>query len=182
VASQPYIGAIFLFAGNFAPRGYQLCAGQLLAIQQYAALFSILGTSYGGNGTTTFGLPDLRGRGAVGQGQGPGLTDIVLGEVAGTETVSVLTSNMPAHNHLVNVVSGAGNQSVPTNNFPAALGVAHPVPDFPTTTAYASSGANATMAPTTLSMTGSGIPLQIRNPYLGLNYIIAITGLYPSRS
>src|ERR1700693_3176914 len=99
MASQPYLGAIFMFAGNFAPRGFQLCQGQLLSIQQNPALFSILGTTYGGNGTTTFQLPDLRGRVPVGEGSGPGLTPVVLGQAAGAQNVTILTSNMPAHSH-----------------------------------------------------------------------------------
>src|ERR1700689_3127872 len=99
MAETPLLGAIFIFAGNFAPTGYQLCQGQLLPISQYAALFSILGTTYGGNGTSTFQLPDLRGRVPVGQGSGSGLTPIVLGETAGTQNVTILTNNLPAHNH-----------------------------------------------------------------------------------
>jgi microcystin-dependent protein len=182
VASQPYLGAIFLFAGNFAPRGYLLCNGQLLPIQQYAALFSILGTSYGGNGTSTFALPNLQGRAAIGQGTGAGLTTVVLGEVAGTENVSVGVTNMPQHNHLVSAVSGGGNQTTPTGNLPAALGVTHPPADFPGLAPYSNSAANTTLATNTLTSVGGSVPLGIRNPYLGLTYIIAITGLFPSRS
>ena len=102
MASQPYIGAIFMFAGNFAPRGYQICQGQLLPISSYAALFAILGTTYGGNGTSNFGLPDLRGRFPLGQGNGPGLPTNVLGESSGNYQVTVLYNNMPLHNHALN--------------------------------------------------------------------------------
>jgi microcystin-dependent protein len=178
MASQPLLGAIFLFAGNFAPRGYMLCQGQLLAISQYSALFAILGTTYGGNGTTTFGLPDLRGRAAVSQGTGPGLSNVALGEAAGVQSVSVLTANMPAHNHLINVSSAAGGQSGAPNNFLAGTndGQGNPYPTYqPTATSN-------TLAPTAVSMAGGGTPLSTQSPYLGLNYIIAIVGIFPSRN
>src|SRR5580698_9602625 len=119
MASQPLLGAIFIFAGNFAPRGYQLCQGQLLSISQNTALFSILGTTYGGNGTTNFALPDLRGRAPIGQGAGPGLSPVTLGQQGGNQNVSILASNMPAHNHLVNVSTVPATQASPSNNFPA---------------------------------------------------------------
>src|SRR5579863_5596794 len=134
MASQPYIGAIFIFAGNFAPRGYQLCQGQLLPISQNAALFSILGTTYGGNGTTTFALPDLRGRAPIGQGAGLGLSPITLGEIAGSQSVTITSGNMPAHNHTVAVsapVGGAG-QNGAQNNFLAGTndGSGNPYPTY----------------------------------------------------
>src|SRR5579872_6318106 len=108
MASQPYLGAIFLFAGNFAPRGYLLCQGQILSISQNAALFSILGTTYGGNGTTTFALPDLRGRAPIGEGNGPGLNPVSLGQASGSNSVSILSNNMPIHNHLIGVSTAGG--------------------------------------------------------------------------
>ena len=179
MASQPYIGAIFLFAGNFAPRGYQLCQGQLLPISQNAALFSILGTTYGGNGTTTFALPDLQGRAAVGQGNGAGLSPVVLGEKAGSQSVSLLTGNLPAHNHLVNVSTANAAQPSPQNNFiaPGIDSQAGNVLGFNTT---ATGG--ATLAPTAVTLTGNNIPVSIKNPFLGLNYIIAVVGIFPSRN
>src|SRR5213083_190033 len=103
MAQDPILGCIFMFAGNFAPRGYALCQGQLLSIAQNTALFSILGTTYGGNGQTTFGLPDLRGRAPVGQGQAPGLNNVQLGESGGIQSASLTINNMPAHNHAVTV-------------------------------------------------------------------------------
>jgi microcystin-dependent protein len=180
VASQPYIGAIFLFAGTFVPRGYMLCQGQLLPINQYAALYSLLGTTYGGNGQSTFGLPDLRARAPIGAGQGPGTSNVTLGELAGIENASILISNMPQHNHAVAAVTSAGNQTSPTGNLPAAIGVTHPVPDFPGLASYSNATANTTMAPTQL--TGGSLPMNVRNPYLGINYIIAIAGIFPTRS
>src|ERR687884_310806 len=99
--SEPFIGLVTIFAGNFAPRGWALCQGQLLPIAQNTALFSILGTTYGGNGQTTFALPDLRGRAPIGTGQGPGLPSYTLGEAAGSPSITLLSTQMPMHNHLV---------------------------------------------------------------------------------
>src|SRR3712207_3315813 len=110
--SEPFIGEIRMVGFNFAPRGWATCDGQLLSIAQNTALFSLLGTTYGGNGQTTFALPDLRGRAALHQGQGPGLTNRVIGEASGTETVTLTTNQMPSHSHGVNANSGeAGTKS-----------------------------------------------------------------------
>ena len=117
-----YIGCIFHFAGNFAPRGYALCQGQLLSIQQNTALFAILGTTYGGDGIRTFGLPDLRGRAAVGQGAGPGLQTIVLGEISGAETVTLTTNNLPAHNHQLKCDTNQASVGAPAGNLLADSG------------------------------------------------------------
>src|SRR5437899_12703586 len=113
----PFIGEIVMFAGNFAPRGWAFCNGQILSIAQNTALFSILGTTYGGNGQTTFALPDLRGRVPMHPGQGPGLTNHTLGEVAGSETTTLLSSNMPQHTHALNCNSAAGTQPSPSSGF-----------------------------------------------------------------
>ncbi|HWF07002.1 MAG TPA: tail fiber protein [Bryobacteraceae bacterium] len=179
MASQPYLGAIFIFAGNFAPRGYQLCQGQLLPISQNTALFSILGTTYGGNGTSTFALPDLRGRIPVGVGSGPGLNPIEQGELSGVQNVTILTSNMPAHNHLINAADSGGGLSSPKASF-----LAQPLDanQSPTTMYSANAAPAATMAPNAVSVTGQSLPLNIQNPYLGLNYIIAMEGIFPSRN
>src|SRR6188768_4319530 len=109
-----------MFAGNFAPRNWAFCQGQILSIAQNTALFSLLGTTYGGNGQTTFALPDFRGRVAVGTGQGPGLSNITLGEVSGTPTVTLTSQQMPIHSHLVGGNSNNANDSLPTNNYPAS--------------------------------------------------------------
>src|SRR5262245_39378135 len=125
--SEPFLGQIRMFAGNFAPRGNAFCMGQILSIAQNTALFSLLGTTYGGNGQTTFALPDLRGRSIVGMGQGPGLTNITQGEVGGTETVTLLITQMPAHNHAATATStlqGAtetGDKANPTGRMLAAV-------------------------------------------------------------
>lgn len=187
MASQPLLGAIFMFAGNFAPVGYQLCQGQLLPIDQYTAIFSLLGTNYGGNGTTNFALPDLRSRIPVGQGQGPGLSPYVLGEAGGSENVTLLATQMPQHNHTVGAVTSAGNSAAPgTTTVPAAIAVAatHPVPDFPGITAdvYSNSPANTTMSPTMIGLAGGNQPHTNIQPFVVINYIIAMTGIFPSRN
>jgi microcystin-dependent protein len=179
MASQPLLGAIFIFAGNFAPRGFQLCQGQLLPIAQNAALFSILGTTYGGNGTTNFALPDLRGRAPIGQGAGPNLSPVNLGQFGGSQNVQILIGNMPAHNHLVNVSTVAATLASPQNNF-----LAPPVDSTPA----AGTGYNTpatpgiTLAPTAVGVAGQGLPLNVDSPFLGINYIIAMQGIFPSRN
>jgi microcystin-dependent protein len=179
MASQPYLGAIFMFAGNFAPRGFQLCQGQLLSIQQNTALFSILGTTYGGNGTTTFQLPDLRGRVPVGEGSGPGLTPVVLGQAAGAQNVTILTSNMPAHSHSLMANNNPAVAGDPTNAVLANSGNSQSggLPVYLTATAP-----NATMSPQSIGTAGGSAPVSIQNPYLGINYIIAVQGIFPSRN
>ncbi|MDQ3278661.1 MAG: tail fiber protein [Bacteroidota bacterium] len=177
---EGYIAQIILFAGNFAPRGWAFCQGQLLSIAQNTALFALLGTTYGGNGQTTFALPDLRGRVPVGPGQGPGLSIINLGQVGGTETTTLLTTNMPAHNHTVSVtpraVSDAGDTSDPTNAYPANSGALD--------REYKASGTFVNMgaATATSGIAGGSQPFSIRNPYLGMNYIICMEGIFPSRN
>lgn len=184
MASTPIIGAIFLFAGNFAPRNYMLCQGQLLSIASYAALFSILGTTYGGNGTTTFGLPDLRGRMAVGQGAGPGIPAIVLGELAGSASATLTTSNLPAHTHQVNCngsATGTGGSTFAEGAGQTPVGHYPGLAASPANAVYAAS-ANGTMNAAMLSSVGNGTPISTVPPYLGLNYIIAIVGVFPSRN
>jgi microcystin-dependent protein len=175
MASQPYLGAIFIFAGNFAPRGYQLCQGQLLPISQNAALFSILGTTYGGNGTSTFALPDLRGRAPIGQGNGPGLNPVVLGEIAGSQNVSILTSNLPAHNHMINCDSGGAAGTNPAGSIPGNPGLGQ-------LAIYSAGPANGQMLQSMVANTGGNIPISVQNPFLGISYIIAMEGIFPSRN
>jgi microcystin-dependent protein len=166
-----------MFAGNFAPRGWAFCAGQLLSIAQNTALFSILGTTYGGDGIQTFALPDLRGRSAVGTGQGPGLSNIQLGEQAGAETVTLTVANMPSHNHLINCDNTGQSSTAPSGLIP---GVSN---DRTTSLAiYSSNPANATMNPGMVASSGNGVPFNVRDPYLGINFIIALQGIFPSRN
>ena len=181
MASQPYLGGIFIFAGNFAPRGYMLCQGQLLNISQYAALFAILGTTYGGNGTTTFGLPDLRGRAPIGQGTGTGLSPVLLGQLGGTQNVTILTSNMPVHTHAISVNSAVGgaNQNVGKGNYLGGTndGSGNPYPAY-----SAAATAGSTMAAASVRSVGGSVPISVESPYLGINYIIAIVGIFPTRN
>jgi microcystin-dependent protein len=174
-----FIGCIFHFAGNFAPRGYMLCQGQLLPIAQYTALFSILGTTYGGNGQTNFALPDLRGRLAIGAGQGLGLSNIDLGQMAGSENVTLLTQNLPAHNHTLRCDTNPASVGAPSNNLLADSGTSQSggVP------VYSNSNApNGTLNIKSVTPSGGNQPLSIQNPLLGVNYIICVEGIYPSRN
>jgi len=181
--SQPFIGMIVLFAGNFAPRNWAFCSGQLLPIAQNTALFSILGTTYGGNGQTTFALPDLRGRVPLHPGQGPGLSTRYLGEAGGVENVTLTTLQMPAHNHSVtmalNVKNAAGNSPSPAGSVLAneAAGVTAMYSNAAPDTAMASGAVTGSVG-----TAGGSQPTSIMQPYLGVNYIIALYGIYPSRN
>lgn len=174
--STPFIGEIRMFGGNFPPRGHALCNGQLLSISQNSALFSILGVNYGGDGRVTFGLPNLQGRAAIGVGQGNGLTNRYLGEIAGEPSVTLNTNEMPAHNHTANASGGSGNSPSPTNAIWSASGVGR-TPDA----AYANSG-NSTMAPNTLTPSGGNQPHNNFPPYLAVTFIIALNGIFPPRN
>ena len=185
MSTEPFIGEIKLFGFNFAPKNYALCTGQLLSIAQYSALFSLLGTNYGGNGQTTFALPNLQGRMPIGQGQGAGLPTYTIGHLAGTTSVTLLTSNMPAHIHtLVNTrvklqaSSANADELSPEGNFPATA----------TNAIYSSNGATpntytgGAQITGTTDITGSSYPFNIMNPYLTINYSIALYGIFPSRN
>lgn len=171
---EGYIAEVRLFAGNFAPRGWAFCQGQILSIAQNTALFSLLGTTYGGNGQTTFGLPDLRGRVAVGPGQGPGLPPINLGQVAGAPTHTLIITEIPAHNHTLNGVTEPGDVASPAGAFLAGTGGLDPE--------YRASGTTVGMAPQSIGVAGGSQPHNNMQPYLGLNYIICMEGIYPSRN
>ena len=171
--STPYIGEIKLVPYNFAPRGWAFCDGQLLQISQHDALFALLGTIYGGDGRTTFALPDLRGRAAIHYGTGPGLQPYSLGQGAGVETVAVSESQMAAHAHSLGVAASIGTQGSPGGHVratsPMALG-------------YANAGAsNANMA-VPVGLTGDGQPHDNMQPYVVLNYVMALEGIFPSRN
>ncbi len=170
--ADPFVGEIRMFAGSYAPQGWAFCNGQLLPIAQNQALFTILGTTYGGNGIQTFALPDLRGRGPIGQGQGTGLTNFVPGEQVGSETATLTVQQMPSHNHAINACSNIGDQRSPQGNVSAAS-----TRDTDSYTAPAK--ANTTMAPT--GSAGNNQPVGLRQPSLALSFIIALQGIYPSR-
>jgi len=170
---DPFLGSIVMFAGNFAPRGWALCDGQLLPISQYSALFSILGTTYGGDGRTTFALPDLRGRVSIHPGNGPGLPSYRLGERGGASAVTLTEAQMPSHNHAVvpGARNGAGDETNPVGGFMASA----------STDLYAES-TNTTMGATQSANTGGGQSHTNIQPYLCVNYIIALQGTFPSRN
>ena len=172
--SDPFLGEIKLFAGNFAPRGYALCQGQLLSIAQNSALFSILGTTYGGNGVNTFALPDLRGRVPVQPGQGPGLSSYTLGEMAGVESTTLTSNNMPIHTHSLGAVAGPGNTNSPVSAFLAA--------GSPEANPYAVGSASTTLSTQAIGTAGGSQPFSLLQPYLCLNFIIALEGIFPSRN
>jgi len=170
---EPFIGQIQAFGFNFAPRGWALCQGQLLSISQNTALFSLLGTTYGGDGRTTFGLPDLRGRNIVGMGNGPGLSNVSWGQKAGAEQISLNANNMPSHNHNVSVGvnTGIGDETNPTSIISNHAGAFNEDP----TSGAKLGGVNEINV-------GSGQAFNVRNPYLGINVCIALQGIFPSRN
>ncbi|OEJ98868.1 phage tail protein [Flavivirga aquatica] len=183
---EPFLAEIIMFAGNFAPRGWALCNGQLLPIAQNTALFSLLGTTYGGDGRTTFALPDLRGRIAMHEGTGPGLSPVRLGQRGGSELVVLTTNELPNHNHSGSTLNGSVsvNEVDGYSDEPAGrnIGIS------PTDTPYNDKVTDRTMAADSVNITGNtsntggSRPFSIRNPYLGVNYIIALQGIFPSRS
>jgi len=176
---ESYIGELRPIGFGFAPRGWLLCQGQTLAINQNQALFSLLGTTYGGNGTTTFNLPDLRGRVPVGQSQGPGLGNYTLGQIGGVENQTLVPAEMPVHNHLIQGTMSPDATSVdsnsPTNEYIGAGSLNQ----------YSKGPKNAAMAANAITSvtnnTGSSQPHENRQPYIAVNYAICIQGLFPSR-
>ena len=174
---EGYIGQIILFAGNFAPRNWALCDGQLLPISQWSALFSILGTTYGGDGRTTFALPDLRGRAPIHEGQGPGLPSYRLGQKGGSEQNVLNITNMPAHNHTgssLNVSNQAGEETSPPAGGSIGGGAAIYNAESPNTTLNQNS--------VVINSEGGNQPVNNMQPWLALNYIICLQGIFPSRS
>lgn len=173
--SDPFIGEIKMFAGNFAPQGYAFCDGQLLPINQHQALFSLLGTTYGGDGRTTFALPDLRGRIPMHPGQGAGLSQRLLGERGGQEKVALSESQLAAHTHTAFGTQEEANSNSPGNALLATTQGNRKV--------YDSNGkANAAMDPGAVGSSGSGQEHDNLQPYLCVQFIIALEGIYPSRS
>lgn len=177
--TQPYLGEIRMFAGTFSPKDNAFCAGQIMNITQNSSLFALIGSSYGGNGTTTFALPDLRGRIPVCMGQGTGLNNYYIGESTGTESVAVGLNEMPMHNHTVTVSGVAGDQTAPTGNFPA--GLSSPFTGFWIDSAKASS-VSVAMDRNMLSQAGGNQPHENRMPALAINFIVALAGIFPSRN
>lgn len=168
--SEPYVGEIRMFAGNFAPRGWAFCDGQLLAVSQNDALFSLLGTIYGGDGRTTFGLPDLRGRIPIHAGHGPGLSERRLGAKGGEENVTLTVNQLPSHNHPANGAGGGAAQAAPAGNLVGSDRV----------TMYGTLLRPDSLGASISSVGGSRSHSNLM-PFLCVNFIIALVGIYPSR-
>jgi microcystin-dependent protein len=175
---EPFVGQIMMVGFNFAPVGWALCNGQLLSISQNAALFSLIGTYYGGNGVSTFALPNLQGRVPIHQGQSPGTSNYVIGQVGGVENTTLLVNNMPVHNHSANGNSGPGASGSPIGNVWAEVNDGGRTPVVSPAYAPASTGQ---MASSAIGMAGGSQPFSILQPYLCVNFIIALVGIFPSR-
>jgi microcystin-dependent protein len=171
-AQDPFIGEIRMFAGTFAPKGWALCDGQLLSIANNQALFSLLGTTYGGNGQTTFALPDLRGRVPMHPGNGPGLTPRILGEAGGAENHTLILPEIPTHSHQALADTGVGTTGDPGNALPARNAAG--IPQY-------STHANVALSPLSIAPAGGNQPHSIMQPYTTVNFIIALVGIFPSR-
>ncbi len=172
--SEPFIGEIIMFGGTFAVRGWALCDGQLLPISQNQALFALLGTTYGGDGETTFGLPDLRGRVAIGRGNGPGLSDYRIGQRGGSETAQLNVNQLPSHSHSLRGHDAPGDTTSPSD---ASLAV----DAGGQSASYSSSPADSTML-SDVTPTGGNQSHPNIQPYLGIPFIIALVGIFPSES
>jgi len=170
---QPFIGELMLTGYNFCPRGWAAASGQLLPIAQNTALFSLLGTQFGGNGVTTFALPDLRGRTPIGAGQGPGLSDRTIGEQGGEEAVTLTTPEMPAHTHAAYATTQETNTTNPAGALPARK--------LRTLLYRGGSPADTAMAADAIGVTGGGQPHDNMPPYLAMTWCIALQGIFPSR-
>jgi microcystin-dependent protein len=168
--SSPFLGEIRIFAGNFAPAGWALCNGQVLPISQNTALFSLLGTQYGGNGTSTFQLPNFQGSVPIQQGQGPGLSPYEVGEVGGQNSVTLFTSQLAAHIHPIGASSATANTAAPSSSTTLAK---------TTASVY---GTAVNMAPMASQLIGGNQPHENRQPFLVLTFIIAMQGIFPSRN
>ncbi|TNE48587.1 MAG: phage tail protein [Deltaproteobacteria bacterium] len=177
MSSQPYLGQLMLFGGNFAPRGWAFCDGQLLPISQNSALFSLLGTIYGGDGRTTFALPDLRGRAPIHKGNGPGLSNYNIGAKAGTERITLNVNQLPSHSHTVRAYNGTGGGPNPNNGVLSTYGSTLP-PVGP----YSTQTPNTNLSTQTIANTGGNQQVDIRQPVLAMSWCIALVGIYPSRS
>lgn len=171
--SNPFVAEVRIVGFNFAPRGWAFCDGQLLPLSQNTALFSLLGTMYGGNGKSNFALPDFQGRAPIQHGQGPGLSDYFIGETAGAETVTLLESEIPSHRHAYQASDNVGERNNPGANL-------YSIPD--SGRIYAPSGSLVPMSPNALAPAGGDQPHNNMPPYLVLNFIIALQGVFPPRT
>jgi len=175
--ADPFVGEIRIFGFNFAPTGWALCNGQLMPISQNTALFSLLGTNYGGDGKSTFALPNFQGSGPVHQGQGPGLSERVMGQSGGETAVTLLQSEMPAHTHTVPCNSATGTATDPTGRIPASARLGRQVPNLYSQNVVSPDA----MDPLTASSAGGSLPHNNMAPYLVMNFCIALQGIFPAR-
>jgi len=169
---EPFLGQLMITPYNFAPRGWAMCNGQLLPINENTALFALLGTFYGGDGIRTFALPDLRGRAPIGFGQGPGLSSYDIGQQGGEEQVTLTISQIPNHTHTAMAAASVANTGSPAGAYWA----------MPRALLYSSSAPNVDMNANALASTGGGQPHDNRKPFLVVNYVIALQGIFPSRN
>ena len=173
--AEPFVGQVIAVGFNFAPVGWYLCNGQTIPISQNEVLFNLLGTTYGGNGTSTFALPDLRGRSPLSIGQGNGLSNYSLGQPGGTESVTLTSNQIGSHTHSLQASGQTGTVSIPASNTAIATVSESQV------SVFAAPPGNTTMAPSAISPSGSSLPHENRQPFQTVNYIIAAFGLYPSQ-
>ncbi len=171
--AQPFIGEIRIFAGNFAPTNWMFCEGQTLAISEYSTLFNLIGTTYGGNGQSTFSLPDLRGRVPVHQGTDPGMSTYVMGQQAGVEDVTLTSNQLPAHTHPATVSGASGSLPGPAGHLLAASDTA---------ALYTAAAPNVALGASSIAPSGGSQPHNNLQPFLCLSFIIALFGIYPSQS
>lgn len=175
--ADAFVAEIRMVGFDFAPRGWAVCNGQLIPIAQNTALFSLLGTTYGGNGTTNFALPNLQAASPTGNGQGPGLSVRDLGEVGGAAAVTLLQTEVPSHTHLLNASTALGTRAAAAGSIWAAPGAARGLQGY-----QSAKGTGVTMHPSALNQAGSGGPHNNMPPYLVVNFIIALQGIFPPRS
>lgn len=169
--SQPFVGEIMCGGWNFCPSGWMECNGALIPISEFETLFNLIGTTYGGDGEQTFAIPDLQGRTIIGQGQGSGLTNRVIGETGGFESITLTSQQMPSHNHSMNIHGGSEKSASPTNRIPAVQA---------SNNAYSTTAPNAVM--TTTSSIGNGQPHENRQPYLVNKCCISMYGIFPTQN
>lgn len=179
--SEPFLAEIRIFGFNFAPRGWALCNGQILSIAQNTALFSLLGTTYGGNGQTTFALPNLQGNVPIHAGQGQGLSARTLGEAAGTSNVTLLSAQMPLHTHTLMATTANGTVVASTGN-QLSKGIKGNIQASNQAKFYSTTAPNAQLSPTAVSATGSSLPHNNLMSFLVVNFCIATEGIFPARN
>ncbi len=180
--SSPFVAEIRMFGFNFAPKGWAFCAGQLMPISQNTALFSLVGTFYGGDGKSTFALPNLQGNAPLGQGQGAGLSARFIGEEGGEQFLTLIQTEMPSHSHTVNADTGLATSADPTSNIYMKGNFDDGNGHTGGVQLYNNTGPNVAMGPASIGVAGGSLPHNNMMPYLALNFCIALQGIFPARS